>query len=90
MQENNRGVTNDVMFALSHEKRNILFSVLSILSFFFYDFNLNTQGFVCSEIVKYQLNIHRNVRVLTKCNVYIPAIQLFYIQTCPGFLPISK
>ena len=44
--ENNRRVTNDVMFAYVHTKIIILQSVLSIFSFFFYDFNLNTQGFV--------------------------------------------
>ena len=33
--ENNRGVTNDVMFAYAHEKINILFSVLSSFSSFF-------------------------------------------------------
>ena len=36
--------TNDVMFAYVHEEINILLSVLSI--FGFYDFNLNTKGFV--------------------------------------------
>ena len=35
--ENNRDVTNDVMFAYAHMKVNILLSVLSIFSFFFYD-----------------------------------------------------
>ena len=34
--ENKRGVTNGVMFAYAHEKINILLSVLSILSFFFF------------------------------------------------------
>ena len=33
--ESNHGVTNDVMFAYVDEKINILFSVLSIFSFFF-------------------------------------------------------
>ena len=51
--ENNRGVTNDVMFAYVHEKMNILLSVLSIFSFFFYDCKLNTQYFVYLEFVKY-------------------------------------
>ena len=85
--ENNRGVTNDVIL---HEKINILLSVLSFFSFFFYDFNLNIQCFVYLEIVKYQLGLHRNVRVFAKCNECISAIQLLYIQTYPGFLPISK
>ena len=85
--ENNRGVTNDVMFAYMHTKINILLSVLSIFFLSFYDFNLNTQGFVYFECVKYQLSLHRNVHVFAKCNV---CIQLFYIQTCPGFLPRSK
>ena len=44
--ENNRGVTNDVMCAYAHEKIKILLSVLSILFLSFYDFNLNTQGFL--------------------------------------------
>ena len=30
--ENNRGVTNDVIFTYAHEKINFLFSVLSIFS----------------------------------------------------------
>ena len=49
--ETNRGVTNDVMFVYAHEKINILVSVLSIGFFLFYDFNLNTQGFVYLEFV---------------------------------------
>ena len=50
--ENNRGVTNDVMYAYMHTKINILLSVLSIVFSLFYDFNLNTQGFVYLEFVK--------------------------------------
>ena len=50
--ENNRvRVTNYVMFAYTHEKINILLSVLSIF-FLFYDFSLNTQGLVYLEFVK--------------------------------------
>ena len=88
--ENTRCVINDVLFAYAHEKINILLSVLSICYFlvYFYDFNLNTQGFVHLELVKYQLGIHRNVHVFATCNVCIFAIQLFYIQTCPGYLPV--
>ena len=52
-------------------------------------FYLNTQGFVYLEFVKYQLGHHRNVQVFAKCNVFMSAIKLFYIQICPGFLPIS-
>ena len=90
MRKNKPGVTNDVMFAYVHEKMNILLSVLSIFFSLFYDCNLNTQCFVYLEFVKYQLGLHRNVQVFVKCNVYIYTIQLFYIQTCPDFLPISK
>ena len=50
MRKNNRAVTNDDMFALSHEKINILFLFWAFF-FLFYDFNLNTQGFVNLEIV---------------------------------------
>ena len=78
------------MSAYMHGKMNILLSVLSIFLSLVYDCNLNTQRFVYLEFVKYQLGFHRNVQVFAKCNVYIYAIQLFYIQTCPGFLPISK
>ena len=46
-------------------KINILLSVL-IFFFLFYDFDLNAQGFVYLEIVKYQLGLHRKVRVLVK------------------------
>ena len=51
--ENNRGVTNDVMFAYVHTKINILFSVLSIFFFLFYDFNLKAKGYVYLEFVKF-------------------------------------
>ena len=50
--ENNQYVMNDIMFAYVHEKINILLSVSSIFFFLFYDFNLNTQGFVYLESVK--------------------------------------
>ena len=43
------------MFACAYEKINILLSILNILFFLFYDFNLNTQFFVYLEFVKYQL-----------------------------------
>ena len=88
--KNNLDVTDEVMFACVHTKLNILLSVLSIFFFLLYDFNLNTQGFVYLKIVKYQLILHRNVQVFAKCNVCISAIHLFYIQTCPGFLSLSK
>ena len=79
------------MFAYVNMKINILLSVLSIFFFLsFYDFNQNTQGFVNSEFVKFQLGLHTNVQGFAKCNVCISAIHLFYIQICPGFLPISK
>ena len=41
--ENNRGVTNDVMFAYLHETINILLSFWSIYFLFLFYFNLNTQ-----------------------------------------------
>ena len=88
--EHNRCVTNDVMYAYAHEKTNILLSVFSILYLSFYDLNLNTQGFEYLEFDKYQLGLYRNVQVFAKCNVCISAIQLFYIETCPCFLHISK
>ena len=50
--ENNRVLTYDVTVAYVYEKINILLSVLSIFLFFFYVFNLNTQGFIYLEIVK--------------------------------------
>ena len=85
-----RGVNNDVMLAYVHEKMNILLSVLSIFVFLFYECNQNTQCFVYLEFVKYQLGLHRSMQVFAKYNVYIYAIQLFLLQTCPGFRPISK
>ena len=60
-EEASINVTLGLMFAYAHEKINILFSVLSIVSFPFYDFNLDTQGFVYLEFVKYQPGLHRNV-----------------------------
>ena len=51
--------------AYAHEKINFLLSVLSIFSLSFYDFNLNTQGFVYLDFVKYTLGLHTNMQVLT-------------------------
>ena len=82
-KQNNQCVTNDITFAYEHEKINNLLPV-------FYDLSLNTEGFVYLEFVKYQLGLHRNMQAFAKCNICISAIQLFYIQTCPGFLPIEK
>ena len=64
--ENNRGVTNDVMFAFVHTKINLMLSVLSFVFFLVYDLDLNTQGFVNLEFVKYQLGLHRNVQFFAK------------------------
>ena len=50
--ENNRGVSNRDMLTYAHEKIYILLSVLSIFFSFFYEFNLNTQGFVYLAIVQ--------------------------------------
>ena len=75
-----RGVTNDVMFSYVHEKINVLLSVLSI----FLAFLLFQREYTRFCILK------RNMQVLAKCNVCISVIQLVYIQTSPGFLPISK
>ena len=80
------------MFEYVHEKIDILFSVFSIsvsCSFFYYGFHLNTLVFVYLEFVKYQLGLQRSVQVFAKCNVCLSAIQLFYIQTSPGFPPIE-
>ena len=78
--ENIRGVTNDVTCAYAHEKMNILLSVWSIffllLLFSFYYLNLNTQGFVYLEFVKYQLVLQRNVQVFAKCIVCIFATSI--------------
>ena len=52
------------MLSYAHEKINILFSVLSI--FFFlsvFDFNLNTQGFVHLDFVKYQLGTSIDIHI---------------------------
>ena len=38
----------------------------------------------------YQLGLRRNMQVFAKSNVYLSAIQLFYIQECPNCLPLSK
>ena len=61
----------------------IIFFLFCFFLLLFYVFNLNTQGFV-------NIELHRNVQVFAKCDVCISAIYLFYIQTCPGFLPTSK
>ena len=59
--DNNRSVTDVVIFAYVHEKINILPSVLNIFFFSCYDLNLNTEGLVYLEFVKYQLCLHRNM-----------------------------
>ena len=50
--KNNRGVTNDVMFAYMHEKINILLSLLSICNFLFLLFQLEYTRF-CILIICY-------------------------------------
>ena len=67
------------------KKINILLSVFSIVSFFFYDFNLNTQGFVYLEFVKYQLGLHRNVQGFAKCSVCISANSCFIYRHVQAF-----
>ena len=57
------------MFAYAHENINIRFLFGAFFLSFFYEFNLNTQGFVYLEFVKYQLGLYRNVQVFVKCNV---------------------
>ena len=82
-----RDVTNDVMFAYVRTKTNILLSALSIffLSFFIILINLNTQGFVYLEFVKYQLGLHRNVQVFAQCMhicytvVFVIHVQAFFL-----------
>ena len=84
-----RGFSNNVLFAYVHEKLDILLSDFRILSSFFYDFNLNTQGFVYLEFVQYQPGLQGNVQVFAKCNLCISAIQLFFYTEYSGFLPTS-
>ena len=79
------GVTYDVMFAYTHEKINVLLPVLSIFVLF-YNFNLKTQGFLYTLTL---LSINW-ASVETSKFVVISAIQSFYIQPCPAFLPVSK
>ena len=69
---NNRVVTNDVMFVYAHEKINI-----------FYDFYLNTQGFVYLKFAKYQLGLQRNVATFHAMYAYL-------LYSLYGFLPISS
>ena len=78
-----------LMLSCLHMRMKNKHSALSIC-FLFYDFNHNTQGIAYLETVKHQPGLHRNVHVFAKCNVCVSAIQLFYIHTYPGFLPISK
>ena len=92
--------TNDVLFAYMHEEINI--SVLSIFFFFFffffrlfYDFNLNTNGFVYLEFVKFQLGLHRNVQVfamyaylLYSCFIYKHVQALFLSRNKSCIFPM--
>ena len=72
--KNKRDVTNDVMFAYMHKKINILLSVLSIFfSFFYYDFNLNTQGFVLLSI---------NWAPIKTCKFSRNAINAYLLYSC--------
>ena len=72
------------------EKINILLSISSNYFLLYFDICLNIHGFVYSEFCMYHLGLCRNNHVLTKCNLCLPAIEWFYIQHCPSFLPISK
>ena len=73
------------MFVYAHEKINIPVSVLSIVFFLVYDFNLRTQGFIYLEFFQYQLGLHSNVQVFVRCNVCISAIQLFIYKYVQAF-----
>ena len=86
--EKNQCVTNDVMFTYVYEKINILLSVLSIFFFLFYDFNLNTQGFVSLEFVKYPQE-RASFREM-QC-VHICYIVVFYIamHRCSSYIEIN-
>ena len=79
--ENNQGVTNYVMIAYivcAWANKHSAFCGVHFF-FLFDDFNLNTQGFIYLEFVKYQMGHPRNAQGFAKCNVCIAAIQLFYI-----------
>ena len=67
-------------FAYVPEKKKHSAFCFERFSLIFYAFNLNIQGFVCSEIIKYKLSLHIKVQVFAKCSAII---QMFYIQTCP-------
>ena len=76
--------------AYGHEKINIPVSVLNTIFFLFYGVSLNMQDFIYVEFATFQLGLRRNMPAFAKCNVYISAIQLFYIQACPNRLTITK
>ena len=94
--ENNRGVTNDVMFSYVHTyvhaKINILLSVLSIFVFPFYDLNLNAQGFVYLEFVKYHLDLHRKVQIFRKLqciHIYFTAVLYTDMSRLSSYIEIN-
>ena len=96
--ENNRDVNYDVMFAYVRTKLNFLLSVLSIyFVLFFYDFNLNTQGFVYLEFVKYQVPPKKRASfcsnamypdLLYSCLIYRHAQAFFQYQNKPYIFPM--
>ena len=42
------------------------------------------------DFAKYHLDLRKNTPVFAKCNVYLSAIELFYIQACPNFFSHIK
>ena len=78
--ENSLNVTFGFIVAHAHEEINILVFVLNFIFLLFYGVYLNTQHVVYLEFVNYQLGVRKNIPVFVKCNVFISAIQLFYIK----------
>ena len=74
--------------AHAHVKLNSLISVCSIFLSLL-ELNLNNQGFIYLECVKYQL--HRNMPAFTKCNLCVSAIHIFFIyRHVQTFFPYQK
>ena len=81
--ENSLIFTRGIINACVTEGVNILLCVSNIDFLLYYDVGLDDQRFVYSFCELDWASVET-------CNPCITAIQLFYMQTCPRFLPMSK
>ena len=71
-------------------KLTTLVSVLSIVSFFFHDFNLNTQGFINLEFANCQLGLHRNVKCNVRMYIYYTIVLYTDMSRLSSYIEINR